>query len=112
MPNWAKKLSQPDRMGMARSHAVPAAMLRHAASIRYQMSEGAAINEGLVRSLHIGSFLAGKRNLVAVAQCGQKPAMPKLASRLRVVFPASSPISANGFSASLALTTSGPMLVR
>ena len=58
---------------------------RHAASIRYRMSaaklpvvkdidafvfEGTAINEGLVRSLHTGSFLAGKRNIVLVGGTG------------------------------------------
>ena len=58
---------------------------RHAASIRYRMSaaklpvvkdldafvfEGAPINEGLVRSLHAGSFLPGKRNIVLVGGTG------------------------------------------
>ena len=58
---------------------------RHAASIRYRMSaaklpvvkdidafvfEGTAINEGLVRSLHTGSFLPGKRNIVLVGGTG------------------------------------------
>ena len=32
--------------------------------------EGPAINEGLVRSLHTGSFLAGKRNIVLVGGTG------------------------------------------
>ena len=54
---------------------------RHAASIRYRMSAaklpvvkdidafvfgGTPINEGLVRSLHAGSFLPGQRNIVLV----------------------------------------------
>jgi len=58
---------------------------RHAASIRYRMSaaklptvkdidafvfEGAPINEGLVRALHGGSFLPGKRNIVLVGGTG------------------------------------------
>ena len=58
---------------------------RHAASIRYRMSaaklpvvkdldafvfEGTPINEGLVRSLHAGSFLPGRRNIVAVGGTG------------------------------------------
>ena len=58
---------------------------RHAASIRYRMSaaklpvvkdidafmfEGAPINEGLVRSLHAGSFLPTKRNIVLVGGTG------------------------------------------
>jgi len=58
---------------------------RHAASIRYRMSaaklpvvkdidaflfEGTPINEGLVRSLHSGSFLPGKRNIVLVGGTG------------------------------------------
>ena len=58
---------------------------RHAASIRYRMTaarlpvvkdldafvfEGTPINEGLVRSLHAGSFLPGRRNIVAVGGTG------------------------------------------
>ena len=58
---------------------------RHAASIRYRMSaaklpvvkdidafvfEGTPINEALVRSLHAGSFLAGRRNIVLVGGTG------------------------------------------
>ncbi len=58
---------------------------RHAASIRYRMSaaklpvvkdidafmfEGTPINEGLVRSLHGGSFLPGQRNIVLVGGTG------------------------------------------
>ena len=58
---------------------------RHAASIRYRMSaaklpvikdldafvfEGTPINEELVRSLHAGSFLPGRRNIVAVGGTG------------------------------------------
>ncbi len=58
---------------------------RHAASIRYRMSavklpvvkdidafvfEGTPINEGLVRALHAGSFLPGKRNIVLVGGTG------------------------------------------
>ena len=58
---------------------------RHAASIRYRMSaaklpvvkdidafvfEGTLINEGLVRSLHGGSFLPGQRNIVLVGGTG------------------------------------------
>lgn len=58
---------------------------RHAASISYRMGaaklpavkdidafvfEGTAINEGLVRSLHTGSFLPGKRNFVLVGGIG------------------------------------------
>jgi len=58
---------------------------RHAASIRYRMSaarlpvvkdidafvfENTLINEGLVRSLHAGSFLPGKRNIVLVGGTG------------------------------------------
>ena len=58
---------------------------RHAASIRYRMSaaklpvvkdidafvfDGTPINEGLVRSLHSGSFLPGKRNIVLVGGTG------------------------------------------
>ena len=58
---------------------------RHAASIRYRMSaaklpvvkdidafmfEGTPINEGLVRSLHAGSFLPGRRNIVLVGGTG------------------------------------------
>jgi DNA replication protein DnaC len=58
---------------------------RHAASIRYRMSaarlpvvkdidafvfENTPINEGLVRSLHAGSFLPGKRNIVLVGGTG------------------------------------------
>ena len=54
---------------------------RHAASIRYRMTatrlpvikdlaafvfDGAPINEGLVRSLYAGSFLANRRNIVLV----------------------------------------------
>ncbi len=57
----------------------------HAASIRYRMSaaklpvikdlnafafEGTPINEGLVRSLHAGSFLDAKRNIVLVGGTG------------------------------------------
>jgi len=58
---------------------------RHAASIRYRMSaaklsavkdldafvfDGTLVNEGLVRSLHAGSFLAGQRNIVLVGGTG------------------------------------------
>ena len=58
---------------------------RHATSIRYRMSaaklpvvkdidafvfEGTPINEGLVRSLHAGSFLPGRRNIVLVGGTG------------------------------------------
>ena len=58
---------------------------RHAASVRYRMSaarlpavkdldtfvfDGTPINEGLVRSLHSGSFLAGQRNVVLVGGTG------------------------------------------
>ena len=58
---------------------------RHAASVRYRMSaaklsavkdldafvfDGTPINEGLVRSLHSGSFLAGQRNIVLVGGTG------------------------------------------
>jgi len=58
---------------------------RHAASTRYWMSatklpvvkdidafvfESTPINEGLVRSLHAGSFLPGKRNIVLVGGTG------------------------------------------
>jgi len=58
---------------------------RHAASIRYRMTaarlpvikdidafvfEGTPINEGLVRSLHAGSFLPGRRNVVLVGGTG------------------------------------------
>jgi len=58
---------------------------RHAASIRYRMSaarlpvvkdidafvfENTPVNEGLVRSLHAGSFLPGKRNIVLVGGTG------------------------------------------
>ncbi|MCQ8780106.1 ATP-binding protein, partial [Escherichia coli] len=58
---------------------------RHAASVRYRMSaarlpavkdldafvfEDTPINEGLVRSLHSGSFLAGQRNVVLVGGTG------------------------------------------
>ena len=58
---------------------------RHAASIRYRMTaaklpvikdldaftfEGAPINEGLVRSLHVGAFLANRRNVVLVGGTG------------------------------------------
>jgi DNA replication protein DnaC len=58
---------------------------RQAASIRYRMGaaklpvikdldafafEGSMINEGLVRSLHDGSFLAGRRNVVLVGGTG------------------------------------------
>lgn len=58
---------------------------RHAASVRYRMSaaklpaakdldafvfDGTPINEGLVRSLHNGSFLAGQRNIVLVGGTG------------------------------------------
>jgi len=58
---------------------------RHAASIRYRMSaarlpvikdldafvfDGTPINEGLVRSLHGGSFLPGRRNIVLVGGTG------------------------------------------
>jgi DNA replication protein DnaC len=58
---------------------------RHAASIRYRMSaaklpvikdldafvfEGTPINEELVRSLHAGSFLPGRRNIVLVGGTG------------------------------------------
>ena len=58
---------------------------RHAASVRYRMSaaklpavkdldafvfNGTPINEGLVRSLHGGSFLAGQRNVVLVGGTG------------------------------------------
>src|SRR5690242_17711633 len=58
---------------------------RHAASIRYRMSaaklpvvkdidafvfDGTPINEGLVRSLHSGSFLPGRRNIVLVGGTG------------------------------------------
>ena len=54
---------------------------RHAVSIRYRMGatklpvikdidafvfDGMPINEGLVRSLHAGSFLPGRRNVVLV----------------------------------------------
>ena len=58
---------------------------RHAASIRYRMTaaklpvmkdldafvfEGTPINEQLVRSLHTGSFLPGRRNIVMVGGTG------------------------------------------
>jgi DNA replication protein DnaC len=58
---------------------------RHAASVRYRMSaaklsavkdldafvfDGTPINEGLVRSLHSGSFLVGQRNIVLVGGTG------------------------------------------
>ncbi|OBX17792.1 ATPase [Erythrobacter sp. QSSC1-22B] len=58
---------------------------RHAASIRYRMTaaklpvikdldafvfEGSPINEGLVRSLHAGSFLPGQRNIVLIGGTG------------------------------------------
>jgi DNA replication protein DnaC len=58
---------------------------RHAASIRYRMTaaklpvakdidafvfDGTPINEGLVRSLQAGSFLAGRRNIVLVGGTG------------------------------------------
>ncbi|MEO9120967.1 MAG: IS21-like element helper ATPase IstB [Solirubrobacteraceae bacterium] len=58
---------------------------RHAASIRYRMSaaklpvikdidafvfDGTPINEGVVRSLHAGSFLPGRRNVVLVGGTG------------------------------------------
>ena len=58
---------------------------RHAASIRYRMGatklpvikdidafvfDGMPINEGLVRSLHAGSFLPGRRNVVLVGGTG------------------------------------------
>ena len=58
---------------------------RHAVSIRYRMSaaklpvikdidafvfEGTPINEGLIRSLHGGSFLPGQRNIVLVGGTG------------------------------------------
>jgi len=58
---------------------------RHAASIRYRMSaaklpvikdldtfafDGTPINEGLVRSLHAGSFLDARRNIVLVGGTG------------------------------------------
>ena len=58
---------------------------RHAASIRYRMSaaklpsikdidafvfEGTPINEELVRALHAGSFLPGRRNVVLVGGTG------------------------------------------
>jgi DNA replication protein DnaC len=58
---------------------------RHSASIRYRMSaaklpvvkdlgvfvfEGTPVNEGLVRSLHAGSFLAAQRNIVLVGGTG------------------------------------------
>jgi DNA replication protein DnaC len=58
---------------------------RHAASIRYRMSaaklpvvkdidafvfEGMPINEELVRSLHAGAFLPGRRNIVLVGGTG------------------------------------------
>jgi DNA replication protein DnaC len=58
---------------------------RQAASIRYRMGaaklpvikdldafafEGSMINEGLVRSLHDGAFLAGRRNVVLVGGTG------------------------------------------
>jgi DNA replication protein DnaC len=58
---------------------------RHAASIRYRMTaaklpvikdldafafEGTPINEELVRSLHAGSFLPGRRNIVLIGGTG------------------------------------------
>ena len=58
---------------------------RHAASVRYRMTaarlpavkdldnfvfDGTPINEGLVRSLHSGSFLPGQRNIVLVGGTG------------------------------------------
>ncbi len=58
---------------------------RHAASIRYRMTatklpvikdmdafvfDGTPINEGLVRSLHAGAFLNGRRNVVLVGWTG------------------------------------------
>jgi len=58
---------------------------RHASSIRYRMSatklpvikdmdafvfDGTPINEGLVRSLHAGMFLPGRRNVVLVGGTG------------------------------------------
>ena len=58
---------------------------RHAASIRYRMTatklpvikdmdafvfDGTPINEGLVRSLHAGAFLNGRRNVVLVGGTG------------------------------------------
>lgn len=64
---------------------------RHAASIRYRMAaarlpavkdldafvfDDTPINEGLVRSLHSGSFLASRRNIVLVA--GRARARPTL----------------------------------
>jgi DNA replication protein DnaC len=58
---------------------------RHAASIRYRMTaaklpvvkdldafvfEGTPINEGLVRSLHAGSFIPARRNIVLIGGTG------------------------------------------
>ena len=58
---------------------------RHSASIRYRMSaaklpvakdldafvfDGTPVNEGLVRSLHAGSFLSAQRNIVLVGGTG------------------------------------------
>ena len=58
---------------------------RHAASVRYRMSaaklpvakdidafvfDGTPVNEGLVRSLHAGSFLPAQRNIVLVGGTG------------------------------------------
>ena len=58
---------------------------RHAASIRYRMTaaklpvvkdldafvfEGTPINEGLVRSLHAGSFVPARRNIVLIGGTG------------------------------------------
>ena len=73
---------------------------RHAASIRYRMSaaklpvvkdldafvfEGTPINEGLVRALHAGSFLPGRRNVVLVGGTGtgKPPASAIAASVIR-----------------------------
>jgi len=60
---------------------------REAASIRYRMTaaklpaikdldgfmfDGTPINEGLIRSLHAGSFLPERRNIVLVVTCPPK----------------------------------------
>ena len=75
------KIAASGRLGLLRAEAAH----RHAASIRYRMTaaklpvikdldafvfEGTPINEGLVRSLHAGSFLPGRRNIVLIGGTG------------------------------------------
>jgi len=81
---WAATHSHPEQNDLTVAQALEATH-RHAASIRYRMTaaklpvmkdldafvfDGTPINEELVRSLHTGSFLPGRRNIVMVGGTG------------------------------------------